>query len=443
MSSISINPQLIKLSNGIRLIVDKMSYVDSVCINVSFNVGVRSEDSEKVGGISHFLEHMMFKGTKTKSCIELTDQIDAIGGECNAYTDIDHTCYHIKVLKEYTYIAMALIADMVQNSIYPEDAVEKEKFVIQQEISGINDRPLSFAWERYMSVAYPAHNVGKPIIGTHESVSAITQDDLLRHHNKHYNSENIIIVISGNVNEDDVKVMVENLMNSLPNITEDDESTKAGRARPQYVGGDTRTQRDSLEQVTMIMGFDGCSLLDENRYVQKVATNIIGNGMSSRLFREIRDKAGLVYGIKASSDMRRDFGSFCIYSFTTPDNVNKVIDLSLEQLYNVSNEVYDDEMQRAIVSIKTDIIMAYEDPDSRAAIISRDYSVFGRFVPLSEILSKIESITLADISQFIRNMLIKNCKSDTGIITLSTIGPISSLQSYDGIIVGIKNKMNV
>jgi len=413
-------PQRHVLDNGIQFITDSMQTVESVALYVLFKVGSRYEANSK-DGISHLLEHMMFKGTKKRSAKEIAEAFEEIGGRVNAYTDRECTVYHVKILKEYLGTAAEILSDMISNSTFDPEELEREKQVVLQEISQVKDNPSSFVWDRFEDQVLAGQQAGKAVIGTVESVSTTTREDVVGYINRNYIVPNTIIGISGNIQEGKAREMMNGYFGGLKNSGKSDDIEEA-----KYVGGEILLERD-IEQTHVVLGFKGISYHDEEYYVLQVASIIAGYGMSSRLFQEVREKRGLAYSISAQGVSYSDFGYFSICASSKHETVNELIKVTIGELHKMCLDVSEEEVQKAKVLVRTSLLMAQESTNSRAGKLVSDYAIFGRFISTSEILEKISKVDVNSVKAMMARLM-KN-----GSPTLSAIGHLKDFHGLDTI----------
>ncbi len=400
-------PNCTILDNGMYIVTDNLPTVESVSIKVLIEVGARDEENSK-DGISHCIEHMNFKGTEKRSAKKIAEEFDMIGGYLNAYTSRERTVYCAKVLKDDLGTSIDILADIIQNSTYDSNELQLEKKVILQEIAENNDTPEELIFDLLQEKAFPEQQVGKSILGTVESVQSITSVDIREYVAEHYNYINTVIGVSGNINEDEVVNLISNKFNNLAinNKTLSNERTKIQltNSSPNYVGGEVKLVRD-LEQIHLLIGFEGVSYYHNDYYDFQIASMVAGGGMSSRLFQEIREKRGLAYSISAFASSYSDFGMWQIYAATSEAEIRELISVIVEQMQELANNVTEEELIRAKAQIKSSLLMSQESTGSRAEKIINNYSVFKRFISMEEILEKIEAVDTNSIQKTISHIL--------------------------------------
>ncbi|MFC1658979.1 M16 family metallopeptidase [Pseudomonadota bacterium] len=403
------NFEITKLNSGIRVITHHMLYVESVVISVWVKTGSRSED-ESNSGISHFLEHMAFKGTPTRTARDIAEAFDNIGGKVNAFTSAEVTCYYAKVLKDDSEKATEILADIFQNSIFPEEEVTKEKDVVLQEISMVNDTPNEIIFDYFQNTAFPNQPAGMPILGTEKNVRSFSSFDLKNYVKDKYKTGNIVISFAGNIKH---KYSLELVNRYFCNLSKGEENIFQ---KANYIGGLFHKQKDELEQVHIIIGFRGKSYKDEEYYHLNLLSSILGGGMSSRLFQRIREELGLVYSIYSFSSSDIDCGLFGIYAGTTPENLDKVVNASGEELLKIAEKIEEEELSRSLAQFKASLLMSMESSISMSQKIGSDILCFGKVRTKEEILDKLNSITTKDLKDSMEKLL------DGGARTISSIG---------------------
>ncbi len=406
--------QIITLKNGLRVAVDEMKEVETASIAVFVHTGSRNETVEN-NGISHFLEHMAFKGTKTRSARQIAEQFEEIGGKINAYTSREKTVYYVKVLKQHAEFAVEFLSDILQNSVFDKSEVEKERGVILQEIAMTNDTPDDIIFDYWQRAAYPDQPIGRSILGPVKNIKKFQRQDFVDYISSQYNYHNICLVAAGNIKQEDlVKYGQKYFTNLNKNKLEPVKKAK-------YIGGDFRKEK-KLEQVNLILGFKGFSYIDEeNHYRAHLLSMILGNGMSSRLFQEIRENKGLAYSIFAFNYANFDSGLFGIYAATTEDKAGELISATKNELQKICQKVTDKEISRVVTQCKAGILMTKESTNSRSQKLGSDILYYNRIIDDKEAIEKISAITKKDLT----NMASKIFSSSKS--TFAAIGKVGKL----------------
>jgi len=407
------------LPNGLRVATETLPGMESVTVAVSVAVGARFED-EQEAGLSHVLEHMAFKGTKRRSARDIAEEMDMVGGNMNAYTSLENTVYYARVLKDDVPLAVDVLADILQNSAFDKEELERERQVILQEIAMHYDTPDDLVFDHFSETAYPDQPIGRSILGSPEQVSRYGRDDLLRYTGKHYHTANMLISAAGNVKHKDFLKLAEDHFNALPT------SPAVAASKAKYKGGDRRTTR-KLEQLHLLLGLEGVSFHDKDYYTWQVMATLLGGGMSSRLFQEVREKRGLAYTVQAFLSSYSDSGLFGIYAATHESKAAETLHVVCDEIMKLRHNIGDHELQRAKNQIKSNLLMSRESSSSIAEWIGRHILFYGRYKPAAEITALIDKINKDDIMRACNALL----QHDN--ITVTTLGPQNKLPDYDTI----------
>jgi predicted Zn-dependent peptidase len=383
--------RLTRLPSGLTVVTERMERVETVSFGAYVATGTRHELAEE-NGISHFLEHMAFKGTERRSAAAIAEEIEAVGGHMNAYTAREQTAFYIKALKEDLGLAADVVGDILSHSTFEPAEVERERGVILQEIGQANDTPDDIIFDHFQEAAYPAQPMGRPVLGTEERIGAISREMLMGYMRRHYTAANTVVAAVGNLRHETVLELVERHFADLPR-------TPAPLVVPGlYRGGEFREARD-LDQVHIVLGFPSASYADPDFYPVMLLSTLLGGGMSSRLFQEVREKRGLVYSIYSFTAPYADSGVFAIYAGTGETEAAELIPVTLGELQKVQTEVSEAELARARAQVKAGLLMSLESTGSRCEQLARQFQVFGRVIPTAETVGRIEAVTLADISR--------------------------------------------
>ncbi len=409
--------QISTLPSGLRVATEALPGIESVTVAVSVDVGARFEREEE-GGISHMLEHMAFKGTKRRSARAIAEEMDMVGGNMNAYTSLENTVYYTRVLKNDMPLAVDMLADILQNSVFEPEELERERQVILQEIAMHYDTPDDLVFDHFSETAYPNQPIGRSILGTSEKVSFYKSEDLKRYMGAHYHAPNMVVTAAGNIDHDAFLQLVGENFTTL--------STSAQLPAPKaiYEGGDKRTKR-KLEQLHMVLGFEGVSFHDKDYYVWQVLATLLGGGMSSRLFQEVREKRGLAYTVQAFISAYADSGMLSIYAATAEDKAAEMLPVICNEVIKLKDGIDEHELQRAKNQIKSSLLMSRESSASIAEWIGRHLLNYGRYKPAAEITKLIDAITADHIIRASGKLLSKNN------ITLTTLGPQKNIPEYE------------
>ena len=412
-------PEVGTLPNGLRVVTDTVASVETVSIGVWVGTGTRSETPEN-NGVAHFLEHMAFKGTARRSAIQIAEEIEAVGGHMNAYTSRESTAYYVKLLKEDAELAVDILADILQNPVFEQDELDRERSVILQEIGQAQDTPDDIIYDHFQETAYAGQAMGYPTLGRPDTVNSMTRAQLSAFMRDGYYGGNMVLVGSGRIDHDEMMRLAEKHFGSLP-------PGRAGDRNPaQYTGGLFIENRPS-EQVHLLMGFPGVSIADDQHYAASVLSTLFGGGMSSRLFQEVREKRGLVYSIYSFSSVYSDSGLFGIYAGTGEKEVAELVPVICDEIRKLPSTITEQELKRAKAQIKSSTVMALESTAARAEQLGNQILLAGRPVPVEEQISRIDALTVDDMAALAGKVF-------GGPLTMAGIGPVGYLESYDGIL---------
>ena len=388
------NPAVKKtvLKNGVRILTKKIPQVRSVSMGVWVNVGARDESIEE-NGLSHFIEHMLFKGTAKRTAYELAKEFDAIGGQFNAFTSMEVTCFHARVMDDHLVRMTEILSDIFLNSSFDASEVENERPVILSEIGMVEDNPEEYVHTLLEKNIWGDHPLGRSILGTRETVDSFSAETIKNFFHNFYQQDKIIISAAGNIDHD-------HLVSLIGPAFETVSSNGAFPARKQPVQqSETTFSERKLEQVHVCIGTEGLSITDPKRFSASLTNTILGGNMSSRLFQEVREKHGLAYSIYSFTSAGVDSGLFGIYVGTSPDTTNKAIDLIFKEIRKLKNiKVSDSELQDAKEYTKGNIMLSSESTDNQMVRLAQNEIHFGRYIPLADIIKKIEAVTCDDIS---------------------------------------------
>ena len=386
--------------------------VHSVCIGIWVKVGSRDESPEK-NGISHFLEHMFFKGTKNRSAEGIAMEIDSLGGELNAFTSSEYTVFYVKVLDEYMDKAVELLSDIFMNSTLPAEEIEKEKNVVNDEINMVEDNPSDYVHELFNTNIWGKTGLGQSVLGKRETMNALTRDDLLDHIDKNYGAENIVIACSGNLRENE---LVGYLNDTFGRIK------KSGAQRtvklPEYSSGRHIINKD-MSETHICLGLKGMPYNSEERYSLHLLNTVLGSGFSSRLFQNVREKRGLVYSIYSYHVSYLDAGLWSVYAGADRKNANEVIDITINEMRNLSSSITAEELQRAKAQLKGNLILALESTSNKMTNIAKQEIYYGKYFPPEEILKMVESINLEEVKGLSQRLI------EDKPFALTTYGPVN------------------
>ena len=405
-----------RLANGLTVVTDRMETVETVSMGVWVDVGTRDEHPN-VNGVSHLLEHMAFKGTERRDAYAIAAEIEAVGGHLNAYTSREHTAYYAKVLKDNLPLAVDLIGDILQHSVMDAEELAREQAVILQEIHQAHDTPDDIVFDHFQEAAFPDQAMGRPVLGRPEVVKNMSAESIRAYMDRHYSAERMVVAAAGNLDHDVFTRLVEETFTALP-------AFEANAREPgRYCGGDYREERD-LEQVHVVFGAEGIAFDDQGFYVASVLSTILGGGMSSRLFQEIREKRGLAYTIYSFLSCYSDCGIFGVYAGTGAEEAHGLLSLVLDEIEKAQDHVTDEELDRARAQLKASILMSLESTSARCEQLARQMMVFGRQIPTDEIVQHIDAADRASVTDVARRVF-------AGRPSIAAIGPVDGLCDYD------------
>lgn len=374
------------LANGLRIVSHAMPHLETVSLGVWVAAGARDE-TEREHGISHLLEHMAFKGTTTRSARQIAEEIEQVGGELNAATSLETTAYYARVLKSDEGIALELLADILRNARYAEADLEREREVILQEIAGIQDSPDEIAYDLVQDAAFPDQSVGRPIIGTPESVRRLSSADLQAFLNSRYVAPHMVISAAGAIDHANLVRLGEALFGSL-----NGGEVQAGEAA-RYIGG-RRASEKPFEQSHLLVGFPAPSYREAEFYTAQVFSGLFGGSMSSRLFQEVRESRGLCYAIYSSAWGLADAGLFEIHAATGANLMEELIEVIAHELADAAaTRPSDSELSRAKAQLKAALLVSLESSSARAEQMGRQLLVFGRLLSADELIQRVEEVT--------------------------------------------------
>ncbi|RAP76212.1 M16 family metallopeptidase [Paenibacillus montanisoli] len=387
------------LSNGLRVVVEYIPTFRSVSFGIWVKTGSRNETPEN-NGISHFIEHMLFKGTERHSAKDIADLFDGIGGNVNAFTAKEYTCYFAKVLDQHLPIAVDALADMFFNSLMDAAELGKEKNVILEEISMYEDTPDDKVHDEASRAAYGDHPLAYSILGLEERLSAMDGNSLKDYLKAQYRVDNTVISVAGNVEEKALIELLEKHFGSFKNS-----GTELAVTTPTF-NGQYLFHKKKTEQNHICITFPGCSIADPQLYAMILLNNAVGGGMSSRLFQEIREKRGLAYSVYSYHTSYADSGLFTVYAGTAPKQTKEVLDLTIAQMHDLAVKgLTDAELHRGKEQLKGSLILSLESTSSRMNRLGKNELMLGRHYTLDEMLQRIDSVDMNDIREVTKRML--------------------------------------
>ncbi|MGV8832381.1 MAG: M16 family metallopeptidase [Devosia sp.] len=407
------------LDNGMVVLTDHMSHLESASLGVWVKAGARSERKTE-HGISHLLEHMAFKGTTSRNALEIAEAIENVGGDLNAATSIEHTGYFARVLKEDVVLAADILSDILQNSLFDDEELSREKQVIVQEIGAARDNPDDQVFDLFQEAAFPSQPIGRTILGTVDSVREFNSDTIRKYMNRNYVGDHMVMAAAGNVSHDElVDVARERFADLKPNGA-------PAPQRAEYQGGQERLVSDH-EQAHIVIGFEGRAYNADGFYAAQVLASILGGGMSSRLFQEIREKRGLCYSVYSFHWAFADSGVFGVAAATGEDEVADLVPVVLDELKRATENITEEEVIRVRNQIRAGLLMSLESPSARAGQLARQQILWGRPIPMQETVDRITAITAKRVQDIAEQIFTQ------GTPSLAGIGPIGNLADVQAI----------
>lgn len=404
------------LENGLTIATDSMPHLETATVGVWVNAGGRYERPE-VLGVSHFLEHMAFKGTTSRTAVQIVDEIESVGGYLNAYTSREQTGYYTRCLKGDVALSIDLLSDILLRSTFLTEELERERGVIVQEIGQCADNPEDLIFDLLQDQAYPDQPLGRPILGTVETVNAMTSDALRAHVKEHYGADSMMVIATGAV---DHAALVSLARQAFADLKARPARVLAEEGR--YQGGTTLVSRD-LEQAHVALAFPGLAATDEDIFTAQVYSEILGGGMSSRLFQEVREKRGLCYSVYSFHMAWADTGLFGIYAGTSAEDVDELLTVISGEMGRMAEGVEEAEHARALAQAKASVLMSLESAYSRAEWIAKHLPRFGRVLSPEEIVKRFESVDTVRLKAFGARLM------ETKNPSLAVLGPTTGLET--------------
>ncbi len=411
------SPLITTLENGLTVITDPMPHLETASVGVWVGAGARNE-TEGTNGIAHMLEHMAFKGTARRTARGIAEEIERVGGFINAYTGREQTAYYARVLRDDVPLAVDILADILQNSTFDQDELEREKGVVVQEIGQAEDTPDDVIFDHLQLKAYPGQSLGRPILGSEERVRAFTRDDLISQISTYYRAPSMLLVASGAVNHE---AMVDLARAHLASLPSGQPLAHTGAA---YEGGEYREDGD-LEQAHLALAFRGVHAREDELYAMQVYSTVLGGGMSSRLFQEAREKRGLCYAIHAFGASYADTGLFGVYAGTSAADACELVHVIAGEMKALAEDVDDDELVRAKAQLRSGLLMGLEQASARCEQIAGQYLTFGRLFSPRELIARIDAVDANAVRRMAARIL------GSGPMSLAVLGPSGQLGSYD------------
>ena len=415
------NVECTRLPSGLTVVTETMPHLESVALGTWIKSGARDE-TEGEHGIAHLLEHMAFKGTNRRSTRQIAEEIENVGGELNAATSTETTSYYARVLKDDVPLAVDILADILTDSVFDEEELTREKHVILQEIGAANDTPDDVVFDRFSELAYAGQPLGRPILGTPDTVQSFSSAEIRAYLDRNYTTDRMFVVAAGAVEHDAFVKHVEERFSALRPQPEVSPIIQAAR----YTGGEAREERDLMDAQVLI-GFEGRAYHARDFYASQILANILGGGMSSRLFQEVREIRGLCYSIYAFHWGFSDSGIFGIHAATGGENLPELVPVIIDELRKASQSIEQQEIDRSRAQVRAQLLMGQESPAARAGQIARQMMLYGRPISNSEMMERLAGITPQRLTDLAGRLFFETAP------TLSAIGPLEHLAPMDEI----------
>lgn len=408
--------QMTTLPNGLRIVSQEMPHLQTVAVGMWVDVGARHETLER-HGISHMLEHMAFKGTKSRSALDIAQQIEDVGGFMNAYTSREQTAYYFRMLKDDLPLAVDMLSDILFESTFLPSEIERERGVVIQEIGQSLDTPDDIVFDNLQEVSYQNQPMGRTILGTEASVSVFDQETLHTYIGTRYGTNRMVLSAAGNLKHADLVALASDRLGSINRPVE------AEIEPASFVGGEHRELKD-LEQAHLTLGLDGLSYHHADYYVLQVLINVLGGGMSSRLFQEVREKRGLCYSIYAFGASYKDSGTIGVYAGTSDHQIRELTSVVVDVMSDLATSLTVEEVERAKVQMKSGLMMGLESPSSWCEQLGRHVLLFGNPLPPEKLLENVAQVDLLSVKRVATQLM---CSEK---LAIAAVGPINQLETH-------------
>ncbi len=380
------------LDTGIKVITEEMTDSESTCIGLWVNTGSRYE-TEELGGVSHFIEHMLFKGTANRSAHDISREIESVGGVLNAFTGREYTCFYAKVLNKDVGRAVRILSDMFRNSVFSTREMKKEKMVVGQEIKMVQDTPDDLIHDVFAERFFNGHPLGRSILGTFDSLNGITRRSLMKYFDCHYRTSGVFVAAAGGVGHDKITRLLKKTFDPLRGDFIDAEKPVLAE------GASVKLVEKDLEQAHLCLGVPVPPQAHPHRYRLYLLNTILGSGMSSRLFQKIREKRGLVYSVYSYLNLYLDAGALVVYAGTTKENFRKVIELVMKEFSAIAGNITAEELKEAKSHLKGSLLLGLEASDSRMAKLAKDELYLGKVMPINKVVRSIDRVRVEDVRE--------------------------------------------
>ncbi len=395
--------EVIKLDNGITVVMEKMPSVRSVSFGIFVKNGSRNENN-KTNGISHFIEHLMFKGTKNRSAKQIADDMDSVGGQINAYTTKEYTCYYTKTLDTHFDMALDVLADMYFNSLFSDEDISKERNVIIEEINMYEDAPEEVGYDILQGAIWKGNSLSFPILGTEKSISGFDNVSIKNYYREHYRTDNTVLSVAGNFEKDKIIDEIKKYFGKFESLDKETILKNSVYEKPSYFKSDVKKEKD-IEQLHLTMCFPGVKVGSDESYALAAVNTIFGGGMSSRLFQRIREERGLVYTVYSFSSNFSDSGIFGIYAALSPNHFNQVYKLILNEISELKKEkITKEQLAKTKEQLKSNFILSLENSSSRSSNIGRSMLLLNKINEVDDIIEKVNGVSLENVENIIEKI---------------------------------------
>jgi len=396
-----------------------MSSVHSVSIGFWIGCGSRDEN-ENEAGLSHFLEHLLFKGTKNRTSKEIAETFDAVGGHLNAFTTKEYTCLYAKVLVEHFQLALDVLSDMFFNSAYRNQDIEKEKKVVLEEIKMYLDTPDDIIHDIYSQVVWPDHSLGKPILGDSNSISGLTREEIVHYFQEHYTANRLVIAIAGNIEHDMAFEQISKIFTKMPKTSQVRQFSAASSI------SNHKCINKDVEQLQVCLGVPGFAQEDKDIYSLHILNNVLGGGLSSRLFQKVREDHGLAYSVFSYPSTYIDSGLYTIYAGTSPENFEQLIGIILEEINQVKHHgITEEELKRSKEQIRGNLLLGMESTSNRMSRLGKTELCYGRVITAEELTKAISGVSLESVKATANRLFRKE------MFSLATMGKTDVSQPWE------------
>lgn len=389
------------LENGIPVVMETFKTVRAVAVGVWVKVGSRYESQDE-NGISHFLEHMFFKGTKKYTSKDIAVEIDTMGGDLNAYTSRENTAFYVKVLDEYLEKGVNLLSEIFVHSTFPEEEIEKEKQIIREEIKMVEDTPDDYIHDLFNETVWGREGIGQSILGTRESIASFTREDILSHIRRYYGTKDIVIACAGNFDHTEMMKILNRRFSGLR------QGSKPMIGSVPVFRSEAKVIPKDLSEAHICIGVPAISQVSDERYVLFILNSILGGSVSSRLFQEIRENRGLAYSVFSFTSTYLDTGLWAVYAGVSRKRVSEVADLIVREMIRLKDSITEDELDKSKRHLKGNMLLALESTNSRMNNIARQEMYFGKYISPDEIIKAVDQVTMNQIADLAERLIRKS-----------------------------------